>query len=51
VGVGIGRPESREPDAVAKYVLTRMNYVQEKAMDQAAVGVLRALRGIAEENS
>lgn len=48
VGVGIGRPESRDPAVVSKYVLRKMNYGEEKAMDRAAVGVLRALRDISE---
>lgn len=48
VGVGIGRPESRDPDVVAKYVLRKMNAREQLAMDKASVGVLKALRQIAE---
>ena len=48
VGVGIGRPESREQDVVSKYVLRKMTSPEEKAMERAAVGVLDALRNISE---
>ncbi|KAF2272311.1 peptidyl-tRNA hydrolase [Westerdykella ornata] len=48
VGVGIGRPESREPSVVSKYVLRKMTDREERAMDAASLGVLEALRKIAD---
>jgi PTH1 family peptidyl-tRNA hydrolase len=48
IGVGIGRPESREPDVVSKYVLRKMTNSEERTLDKAAVDVLGALRKIAE---
>jgi PTH1 family peptidyl-tRNA hydrolase len=48
IGVGIGRPVSRDPVAVSKYVLRKMTYTEEKAIDNAASDVLAALREIAE---
>jgi PTH1 family peptidyl-tRNA hydrolase len=48
VGVGIGRPESREPSVVSKYVLRKMTFAEEKAIDKAAIDVLGALRKVAE---
>jgi len=36
IGVGIGRPEGREPDVVAKYVLRKMS-AQEKAKIEGSV--------------
>ena len=39
IGVGIGRPESREPDAVAAFVLRKMSGV-EKARIEGAVGMV-----------
>ncbi|KAF2659055.1 peptidyl-tRNA hydrolase [Lophiostoma macrostomum CBS 122681] len=48
VGVGIGRPDSREPDVVAKYVLRKMTSAEERALDRAAIDVLGALRRVAE---
>jgi peptidyl-tRNA hydrolase, PTH1 family len=37
IGVGIGRPESREPDVVAGYVLRKMS-TQERMKIEACVG-------------
>jgi PTH1 family peptidyl-tRNA hydrolase len=48
VGVGIGRPESRDPNVVSKYVLRKMTYTEEKAMDSATFDVLAALRKISD---
>jgi PTH1 family peptidyl-tRNA hydrolase len=48
VGVGIGRPESRDPAVVSKYVLRKMTYTEQKAMEDAAFEVLVALRKISE---
>jgi PTH1 family peptidyl-tRNA hydrolase len=47
VGVGIGRPESREPDVVAKYVLKKANGAERTALENSAVGVFKALEEIA----
>ncbi|KAF9733520.1 hypothetical protein PMIN06_002758 [Paraphaeosphaeria minitans] len=48
IGVGIGRPESREPDVVAGYVLRKMHAGEMRAMEKACVGVVKVLREIAE---
>lgn len=48
IGIGIGRPESRDPAVVSQYVLRKMTYAEEKALDKASVDVLFALRKIAE---
>ena len=48
VGVGIGRPESREPDVVARYVLRKMSAGEMRAMETACSGVVDALREISE---
>lgn len=47
VGVGIGRPESREPDVVAKYVLRKMAPKEKDALEDSTVGVFKALEEIA----
>jgi PTH1 family peptidyl-tRNA hydrolase len=47
VGVGIGRPDSREPDVVAKYVLRKMSGNERNALENSAVGVFKALEEIA----
>jgi len=47
VGVGIGRPESREPDVVARYVLGKVSGGQKVALEKSAVGVMKALEEIA----
>jgi PTH1 family peptidyl-tRNA hydrolase len=48
IGVGIGRPESREKADVSRYVLRKMNSFEVRAMEKACVGVVDALREIAE---
>ena len=48
VGVGIGRPENREPSVVSKYVLSKMSREQQACVENAAYGVLCALREIQE---
>jgi PTH1 family peptidyl-tRNA hydrolase len=48
VGVGIGRPESREPSVVSKYVLSKMGRREQAAVESSAYGVLEALREIQE---
>ncbi|KAL6706713.1 hypothetical protein ACN47E_005255 [Coniothyrium glycines] len=47
IGVGIGRPESRDPNVVSKYVLGKMTSYQQKAIEKSAVGVFAALEDIA----
>jgi PTH1 family peptidyl-tRNA hydrolase len=46
VGVGIGRPDSREPDVVAKYVLSKVSNNERNALENSAVGVFKALEEI-----
>jgi PTH1 family peptidyl-tRNA hydrolase len=48
VGVGIGRPESREASVVSKYVLSKMDRREQAAVENSAYGVLEALREIQE---
>ncbi|ORY09926.1 peptidyl-tRNA hydrolase-domain-containing protein [Clohesyomyces aquaticus] len=48
IGVGIGRPESRDPSVVAKYVLRKFTYNEEKALRYAASEVLERIREISE---
>lgn len=48
VGVGIGRPESREASVVSKYVLSKMNRGEQASIENAAYGVLKVLRDIQE---
>lgn len=47
VGVGIGRPESRDPAVVSSYVLGKMTAFQRSAVEKSAVGVFQALEDIA----
>ncbi|KAF1915487.1 peptidyl-tRNA hydrolase-domain-containing protein [Ampelomyces quisqualis] len=47
VGVGIGRPDSREPDVVAKYVLSKMSSRERDALENSAVHVFKSLEEIA----
>ncbi|CAO2649544.1 Nn.00g069290.m01.CDS01 [Neocucurbitaria sp. VM-36] len=47
VGVGIGRPESRDPNVVSKYVLGKMSGSQRVALEKSAVAVYGALEQIA----
>jgi PTH1 family peptidyl-tRNA hydrolase len=47
VGVGIGRPESREPDVVARYVLRKATGSERDKLEKSAVGVVNALEEIA----
>ncbi|KAF2841732.1 peptidyl-tRNA hydrolase [Patellaria atrata CBS 101060] len=46
VGVGIGRPESREPGVVSNYVLSKMNGRERKVVEDSAWGILKALQEI-----
>jgi PTH1 family peptidyl-tRNA hydrolase len=49
IGVGIGRPQSREPNVVANYVLRKMGPM-EMAKLEGCVGIVEeALRKLAEE--
>ena len=47
VGVGIGRPASREPDVVAAYVLKKMNGMEKSKIEGCAGKVVDELRRIA----
>lgn len=49
VGVGIGRPEGREPSVVSRYVLGKMRAEERAGLERSASGVVDALRGIAEK--
>jgi len=46
VGVGIGRPQSRESNDVAKYVLKKMSPVEKEKVESAAVELLERLRDL-----
>ncbi|KAF1957342.1 peptidyl-tRNA hydrolase, partial [Byssothecium circinans] len=48
IGVGIGRPESREARVVSEYVLKKMSAREVGAVEKACVGVVEALREIGE---
>jgi PTH1 family peptidyl-tRNA hydrolase len=48
IGVGIGRPASRERDAVSDYVLRKMNAREQAVLEQAAAEVSRQLGEIEE---
>ncbi|KAJ5888928.1 hypothetical protein N7495_008969 [Penicillium taxi] len=43
IGIGIGRPESREKNAVADYVLSEMNAWELGAVERAAEPVMKAM--------
>lgn len=47
IGIGIGRPESREPNDVAKYVLGKMNQIEIKRIEGAAMEVKSLLESMA----
>jgi peptidyl-tRNA hydrolase, PTH1 family len=54
VRVGVGRPDSTDPDVVARYVLSRFSEPREEvsgAVDRAADEVERLVREIAEEDA
>ncbi|CZR69603.1 related to aminoacyl-tRNA hydrolase [Phialocephala subalpina] len=48
IGVGIGRPESRDPDTVANYVLRKMSGVEKGKIEGSAGRVLEELRRLSE---
>ena len=48
VGVGIGRPDSREPDVVSRYVMGKMTSFQRGALEKTTVAVFHELESIAE---
>lgn len=48
IGVGIGRPESREPDTVAAYVLRKMSGVEKSKIEGSAGKVVEELRRMSE---
>lgn len=48
IGVGIGRPQSREPEEVARYVLRNMSSGEKLKLEGAAgrvLGELKRIRG------
>ena len=47
VGVGIGRPESRDPNVVSKYVLGKMTAFQRSQLEKSTIPVFKALEEIA----
>jgi PTH1 family peptidyl-tRNA hydrolase len=44
IGVGIGRPESREPDVVAGFVLRKMSALERAKVEASAGRVLEELK-------
>ncbi|KAI4944598.1 hypothetical protein J4E91_008601 [Alternaria rosae] len=50
VGVGIGRPESRDPNVVSKYVLGKMTSYQRAQLEKTTIPVYKALEDIAAGN-
>ncbi|KAF4302758.1 Peptidyl-tRNA hydrolase [Botryosphaeria dothidea] len=48
IGIGIGRPDSREPDVVARYVLRKMTGVERNAIEGCADEVIRKLWDVQE---
>lgn len=48
IGVGIGRPASREPDDVSRFVLRKMSLKEMEAVEEAAGEVLGILNTIRE---
>jgi len=48
IGVGIGRPESREPDAVAAFVLRKMSGMERARIEGAVERVEGELRKLAD---
>ncbi|KAF2811490.1 peptidyl-tRNA hydrolase [Mytilinidion resinicola] len=48
IGVGIGRPLSREPSVIVKYVLKKMTPEEQYEIESAAGPVIEALRDVAE---
>ncbi|KAF2637754.1 peptidyl-tRNA hydrolase [Massarina eburnea CBS 473.64] len=48
IGVGIGRPESRDASVVSRYVLRKMDAREERALVGCCSGVVAALREIGE---
>lgn len=51
IGVGIGRPESREPDVVAAYVLRKMSSVEKTAVENSVGRVEMELRRMLESGT
>ena len=48
IGIGIGRPISREPDAVARYVLKKMSPNELATIEDSVGEVIELLRDVAE---
>jgi PTH1 family peptidyl-tRNA hydrolase len=47
VGVGIGRPDSRDPNVVSKYVMGKMTSFQRQQLEKTTVPVFKALEDVA----
>jgi peptidyl-tRNA hydrolase, PTH1 family len=48
IGVGVGRPESREPDDVANFVLSRMKPREREILDSKGEELVEVLKKVAE---
>lgn len=46
IGVGIGRPDSRDPEVVSRYVLRRVSGEERGKIEASAGGVEMALKGL-----
>lgn len=46
IGIGIGRPESRESDDVARYVLRKMTEPEKRKIEESVEDVLKKLQGL-----
>ena len=52
IGVGIGRPASRESEVVAEYVLEKMTRMERETLERVSLGkVVQLVRVLAEERS
>lgn len=49
IGIGIGRPESRESEAVSRFVLRKMKALEADAISNAAGSIVAILREMREE--
>lgn len=45
VGIGIGRPTSRDPDVVSEWVLRQMSEMEKRKIEGAVVGLVPILEG------
>ena len=46
IGIGIGRPESRTSDDVARYVLKKMTAMEKATIEESVGGVIEKLKGL-----